>query len=212
MIPSQLQGESPSPDGGSHGRRRAKSRIRVSASQKLGTETPSSASGDRHVVDPGAAVDGRNHPERDPEHRRDRQGGEAEPERVGQTALEVVQDRRPLAQRFAEIEPGQLLEVSKVLDIDRIVEAVLLVDAFQHFRALGRRQVRPDEERAGVAGRSLHREEDQRDRAEDRWHREEQALDDVLLHGLHLVQRRGRKWFRPEGAAMPACNGDGATR
>ena len=148
-------------------------------------------------------MDGRNHTERDSEHRGDGQGGEAKTERIGKTALEVVQDRCPLAQRFAEIEPGQLLDVSKVLDMNGIVEAILLVDALQHFRALGWRHVRPDEERAGVTGRGLHREEDQRDRAEDSWHREEQALDNVLLHGLHLVQRRGRKWFRPEGAATP---------
>ena len=125
-------------------------------------------------------------PSVDAKRRGDDQGGETKPERIGQTALEVVQNRCPLAQRFAQVEPSQLLDVPEVLDMDGIVKAVLLVDAFQHFRTLGWRQIRPDEERAGVTGRGLHREEDQRDRAEDGRHREEQALDDVLLHGLHL--------------------------
>jgi hypothetical protein len=48
----------------------------------------------------------------------------------------------------------------------------------------------------------LHREEDQRDRAEYRWHRQEQALDDVLLHSLHSVGGGAERSF---GEMMRRC-------
>ena len=141
---------------------------------------------DGQIVEALAAVEGGDdaEPEAEDDGQRHRAEAEVERDREG-GADDVVDPAAALGERIAEVALGEVRHVDEVLLEERLIEAVVGV------------QARPDlggDARAGegVAGDEPHQEEGDRRQNEDRDERDHQATEDVSEHaGLSGGRRRG---------------------
>ncbi len=101
------------------------------------------------MVDRPLVVLGRDEAERDSEHDREEPGGDRELDRRGEPLPELRRDRLARGRAVAEVQRRQLPRVPLVLDVDRLVEPVLVLDRGNGLgsRALaekGGRRARPE--------------------------------------------------------------------
>ena len=181
------------------GRATAKTNCSISASTKIGMETPRMAPNIvvTSVLELRRSAEMR--PSRMPTHGGEEQRVDGQLDGRGQALDEDLRHRPAVADGFAEVAAEQLPDVEDELDVDGLVEAVALVEGV----ADGIGGALAERRQAGVAGQQSGDDEDDGDDADQRGDAEEHPPDDVLGHPTPL---RGS----PGAATVPGGRGRGA--
>ena len=134
------------------------------------------------------------HPERDPDERREHDRVERELGRRGDELPEVVRDRLMGQRRLAEVTVDEVLQVDQVTDRERLVEAVVLLEGLDR-RRVGRGLL-AEVRRRGVARHELgEHERDERDPEHEEQEGAEPAEDETQK------ARRGAEPAPPRGGS-----------
>ena len=100
-----------------------------------GKTNPGHGEGHRHVIEPGVGPQGGGDAGRHAENQRHQHGVSPQFERDWKGPANQLVHRTPLqAERGAEIAPRQIAEVVEVLPEKRLIEPVVRIEVFQHFR------------------------------------------------------------------------------
>ena len=130
------------------------------------------------MVEPRPVTLGRDEAERDPEQHREEHRRHRELDRRGEPLGEVARHLAPVLDRVAEVALQGRLDPAEVLGVDRLVEAVLVLEGLDR-----RRRRALAEKRLGRAPRQgVDPEEDEEREPDDDRDEEDEPADDEAEH------------------------------